>query len=167
MLGKEEEGMRHADQIYAESIYCMKNILEIDAVSKYSGIGNNDIENVGDTEEQGRERGSDNTDSLHYKKVENVLFSYFKSQASEEGKRESPENYIRKDNEENNRSEKRKEGDEVRNEKREFRSLADIEFYQTTSQARGNCGKKIQFDLIYLIYLLSQSAKSAETESIF
>ena len=135
--------MRHADQIYAEAIYCMKNILEFNAVSRNNGIGNNDIENVGDSEEGDRDRGRDNPDSLHHKKVENVLFSYFRSQASDEGKREWPENYISKDNLENSGSEKRKEGEEERKEKKEFRSLADIEFYQATSQARGNCGKEI------------------------
>ena len=143
--------MRHADQIYAEAISCMKNILEFIAVSFDSGIGYDDNDNMGDTEDQGRERGSDDTKPLHQKKAEKVPFSYFRSQANDEEKREWPENYIRKhclkesirEEGKEEMEEKEKEEEEVRKEKKEFRSLADIEFYQLTSQAGGNCGKKI------------------------
>ena len=137
--------MRHADQIYAEAISCMKDILEFNAVSFDSGIGYDDNDNVGDTGDQGRGRGSDNMKPLHHKKAEKIPFSYFRSQANDEEKREWPENYIRKHClKESIREEgKEKEEEEERKGKKEFRSLADIEFYQLTSQAGGNCGKKI------------------------
>ena len=141
--------MRHADQIYTEAISCMKNILEFNAVSFDSGIGYDDNNNVGDTGDQGRERGSDDTKPLHHKKAEKIPFSYFRSQANDEEKREWPENYIRKHclkesiREEGKEKVEEEEEEEERKGKKEFRSLADIEFYQLTSQAGGNCGKKI------------------------